>query len=249
MLHVVAAGHRTSVADLYWLKLVQYVGSPEGEQEGWPELSALARVVTTLDPLFGYAYEAAGIVLARADRLDDSDAIFEQGMRNVPSRWQLPFFLAMNAWHFREDYRRGAELMLAASKLPGSPWYAKELSTRLFSSAGSLSEGIALLDSSIRSADSASIREELVRRRKQLLAEQLLRGLEQAIADHRNAFERLPASLDDLADPEVRRLLEGSPVRESIRFDPQTGAVSSTLLPRRLMVYRPFKVPDALAAP
>jgi len=245
---VASAGHATSVADLYWLKLVQYVGTPGEEARHWPQLEPLADLVVTVDPLFGYAYEASGVVLASTGRYESSNAILERGMSQVPGRWQLPFFAGFNHWSALGDLDRGAELVLRASKIRGSPRYLPDLAARLFSSAGSLDDGIAGLDLAIRSTQDPHLKDELARRRDQMEIERALRTLESAIADFRLANRAIPAQLTDLDDPAANRIAR-SPLAEKIRFDPSTGAVSSPLLPRRLMVYRPGHVPDALAAP
>jgi len=245
---IASAGHATSVADLYWLKLVQYIGSPGEESQRWPQLEPLADLVVTVDPSFGYAYEASGVVLSSAGRYESSNTFLERGMSNVPTRWQLPFFAGFNYWSALGDFDRGAELVLRASKIPGSPRYLPELAARLFSSAGSLDDGIAGLDLAILSTQDPHLKDELARRRDQMEIERALRTLESAIADFRLANRSTPARLTDLEDPAANRIAR-SPLAEKIRFDPSTGAVSSPLLPRRLMVYRPAKVPDALATP
>ncbi|AKU90310.1 hypothetical protein AKJ08_0697 [Vulgatibacter incomptus] len=241
-------GHATSAADLYWLKLVQYVGTPGEETHHWPHLEPLAELVTTIDPLFGYAYEAAGVVLSSAGRFEASNEILERGIVHVPSRWQLPFFAGFNHWSALGNLDRGAELVLKASKIPGSPRYLPELAARLFASADTLDDGIAALELAIHSAADPHLRDELERRREQMLAERALCVLESAVADHRTRYGAPPASLADLEDPEARRIA-ASPLAAAIRLDAATGAVSSPLLPRRLMVYRPAAVPEALAAP
>ncbi|HWV39386.1 MAG TPA: hypothetical protein VN033_13030 [Vulgatibacter sp.] len=247
-LRIASGGHATSIADLYWLKLVQYVGTPGEESRGWPHLEPLADLVVTVDPLFGYAYEASGVVLSSVGRYEASNAILERGMEHVPGRWQLPFFAGFNHWSALGDLDRGAALVLRASRIPGSPRYLPDLASRLFSSAGTIEEGIAALDATVASTSDPELRKEFLRRRDQLEMERALRLLEAAIADHRAREGAPPASLADLADPEARRIAR-SPLSENIDFEPSTGSVSSPLLPRRLMVYRPPAVPEALAAP
>src|SRR5690606_23142032 len=69
ILRFVTSSHHTTAADLYWLKLVQYVGTEAALRAGWPDLEALAELVTTLDPKYGYAYQAAGILLSTVERI------------------------------------------------------------------------------------------------------------------------------------------------------------------------------------
>lgn len=248
VIRFLSLGHATTVADIHWLKLVQYLGTPRAEAREWPGLEPLATLVVGVDPLFGYAYEASGIVLSSVGRYESSNTILERGMSNVPYRWQLPFFAGFNYWSALGDLERGADLVLRAAQIKGSPRYLPELAARLFSSAGTLEEGIAALDLSIQSTPDSNLRGELLRRRDQMEMERALRILEDAVAHHIATKGRPPSTLADLEDPKSR-IVTTSPLGKAIDLDPSTGAVSSSLLPRRLMVYRPGIVPEALATP
>jgi len=93
LLRVSAFGERLALADLYWLRLVQYVGETViARVQRWDALYPLADLVTDLDPRYGYAYQVAGSNLAGVAGLyDQADAILQKGMRNVPGRWSLPW--------------------------------------------------------------------------------------------------------------------------------------------------------------
>lgn len=248
VLRLSALGHRTSLADLYWLKLVQYVGNPHEARRGWPDLETLAELITTLDPHYGYAYQSAGVLLAASDRFEASNRILEKGMVHIADRWELPFLAGFNYWHELGDPPAGGRFLLRASKLPHSPGYMGELATRLLSSAGTIEAGLEMLDASLEELSDPLIRGELEHRRDQLLAEQALQRLEPIIAEWRGVHDRIPASLEELEDPAILDILS-SRIGSSIRFDPSTGAVHSSLLKERLRVYQRPKVPEALAAP
>jgi hypothetical protein len=49
-------GHPTLVANLYWLRAVQYMGDPKAGARGWDKLFPVLDLVTDLDPRHGYAY-------------------------------------------------------------------------------------------------------------------------------------------------------------------------------------------------
>src|SRR5690606_31785146 len=112
-------GQRTTAADLYFLRLVQYVGNAVAAEAGWPQLLALGELITDLDPEFGYAYEATGILLSSRNRPEESNRILKKGFDAVPLRWQLPFFASYNHWYLLDDLEGGAELLLRAARIPG----------------------------------------------------------------------------------------------------------------------------------
>lgn len=249
ILRFLSSSHRTSVADMYWLHLVQYVGTPEAQEAGWPELEALADLVTTLDPEYGYAYQAAGVLLTEAGRYEASNEILGKGMENVPDRWQLPFYAGFNHWNHLDNLPEAGRLIARAAQLEGGPAYLSELSTRLYASAGDVDEGLRLLDLMIEETEDPLMREGLQSRRGDLLVEQALQRVERAMEAFEATEGRRPRSLQELAQamPAARQVL-GTEIGQTIRLDAYTGLVASPLLPERLVVYDPDrKVPDLLA--
>ena|GEM_PF-2321808 len=243
ILRFLTSSHHTSAADLYWLKLVQYVGTEAALRAGWPDLEALADLVVTLDPKYGYAYQASGILLATVGRIDASNEILDRGMTNVPERWQLPFYAAFNRWYHRREFKKAGELMLRAAKLPGGPVWLAELASRLFASSGSLDEGIALLDLMIANTADPLLRDDLIRRREDLLIEKMLRRIEARAAAFRAERGRWPRGLEKLDDPEIRAFL-ATPLGQTLRWNPETGEVRSLFLRDRLVVYEPETEPE-----
>lgn len=243
ILRFLSSSHHTSAADLYWLKLVQYVGTEAALQAGWPDLEALADLVTTLDPKYGYAYQASGVLLATVGRIESSNEILERGMAEVPDRWQLPFYAAFNRWYHEGKFREAGELMLRASRLPGRPPFVSELASRLYASSGSLDDGIALLDLMIGNTEDPLLRDDLVRRREDLVIEKMLRLIEARVEAFRDAEGRWPRTLDELDDPAIRAFLP-TPLGQTIRWNPETGEVRSLFLQDRLVVHDPDREPE-----
>lgn len=249
-LRFLAGNHRTSVADLYWLHLVQYVGRTAKDPEPWPLLEALADLVTTVDPEYGYAYEASGVLLSEAGRFEASNRILRKGTIEAPNRWQLPFFASFNHWHHLGEFEAGAELLLRAARIPGSPHYLAELSSRLYASAGNVDEGLALVEMMMQVADSPMMLNELERQRDQLLVERALQRVEAAVRRFFQEEKRLPSTLHELRTEGIPELLR-TEIGASLQWDRDSGTVASPLLPERLHLYRPpvDGVPEALARP
>jgi tetratricopeptide (TPR) repeat protein len=128
-----ALGQQTTLADLYWLKLIQYLGGVEGAQ---PKILGLANLVTDLDPEYSYAYMASGLVLAAKKRLVESNEILEKGAANAPWRWEIPFYLGFNYWYELGDWEKGAYWLKRAVQIPGRPPYLPVLVPRLLATAG-----------------------------------------------------------------------------------------------------------------
>lgn len=238
---------RTIASDLDFLRLVQYIGTPRAQEQHWPQARALLERITDLDPEYGYAYEIGGILLLASKRIHASIEILEKGMRNVPQRWQLPFFASYDYWYELNDAAQGGALLLRASRLPGCPSWLAELAMRLYSSAGQFEPALHFVESALAENPPDAMKSELLRRRTELLVERDLRFLEKAIARYEQANGMKPIVLQNLVGSVLDRSVPTAPDGSFYSYDPTTGVVSSSLLPRRLQVYRPSQPIEAKA--
>lgn len=227
-------GQHTTAADLSWLKMVQYVGTSQVANAQWPQLLELLQEVTDLDPEYGYAYEAGGLLLSLTGRIDESDAILEKGMEHVPDRWQLPFFAAFNHWYERGDLMRGAELLVRAAAIPGSPDYVTNLAARLSSGANQIEVAIELLSATLSEGVPEEAEEEMVRKLNELIVERDLRWLEAQLAEYFEQHGAHPPMLGTLLLIGQVERLPVAPDGSLYDYDPATGEVSSAMLPKRL---------------
>lgn len=236
-------GQQTTAADLYFLKLVQYIGTPMAEKAGWPQLLQLGQLITDLDPEYGYAYQVIGILLSVKKRIDESNEIFEKGMTHVPKRWELPFYSSYNYWFERGDLTRGAELLFRAAGVTGGPPWLSDLASRLYSSAGQIETALQFIAGVLATDPPAAIRDDLLQRRQELLIERELQALENGIQQFHLRTGRRPSSLRELSGT-VMAFIPAAPDGTSFSYDPKTGEVSSPLLPKRLVLHRAENVPS-----
>jgi len=125
-LRLAAFGQRLLLSDLYWLRLVQYMGETLiHKADRWAALYPLAEIVTDLDPRHGYAYQVVGSNLAGlAGRHEEAERILLKGMRELPGRWNLPFTHAVNKFLYEQDYRTAAEYARRAAEIGKRPGLA-----------------------------------------------------------------------------------------------------------------------------
>jgi len=242
LLRTVSCGQRLLLADVYWLRAVQYIGETVlAKAQRWDALLPLAEIVTDLDPRFGYAYQVAGSNLAGlAHRYSEADRILKKGMKTLPDRWSLPFTYATNKFIHEHDYAEAAEYARRAAEVGKRPSIAL-LAANLAAIANTDDEyraSVALLDEMLEQTDTPELKDELRERRTRMLTFQALSTLERAIAAHHRRTGRLPARLADLVPSELPSL---PPEPSGGRFvlDPSTGAVRSSILgPRAPVVFR-----------
>ncbi len=225
-------GQRTTLADLFWLKLVQYLGTPEAYRKGLHQLLPLAHLITDLDPEYGYAYMAAGLVLNSKKRVVESNEILEKGAQNS-SRWEIPFYLAFNYWYELKDYIQGAHWLKKAALVPGRPTYITGLVQRLYSQAGTLDMAKQFTKAMLEETPSEEHRAELLQRLKELDIEEDLQKIERALAIFEKDKGRPAWSLEELIGIAPPHLLPFSPYHHSLQYDPLTQEVKSPLLEKR----------------
>src|SRR5207244_148830 len=110
-------GFEDLMADLYWLRTVQYYGFQRiwGGQR-YDLLFPLADIVTTLDPRLEIAYHYGAIFLCEARPAGAGDpqagiALLEKGVRNNPGNWRLRQDLGFFTFTFTGDAQRGAQIL------------------------------------------------------------------------------------------------------------------------------------------
>jgi tetratricopeptide (TPR) repeat protein len=234
VLRAAALGQRLLLADLYWLRTVQYVGETVMLRTGrWEALYPLAEIVTDLDPRFGYAYQVAGSNLAGlAHRYREADAVLQKGMRNVPDRWSLPFILAVNKFLYEDKFDEAAVYARRAAEVGRRPHLAL-LAANLSLLADREDEyraAASFLEESIGQADTPEIRLQLRQRLAKVRTYEVLSRVEKAVAAFRMRFIRAPFVLEELVFHGFLPAIPADPAGGVLQYDPVSATVRSSAL-------------------
>lgn len=231
-----ALGQPTTLADFYWLKIVQYIGGVQGAQ---PNLFPLANLITDLDPEYGYAYLAPAMVINSKKRFEEANKLLLKGIENKVPRWDIPFHLAFNYWYEQRDYERGAYYLRYAVQQPNHPEWLPVLVGRLLTTAGNVDSAIEFVQAMLEQAPDEKTRKDFEHKLTQFRFERDVQLLERAVAGFKKATGGLPWSFEEL-DPRIFGLLGHD--RSLFSFDPGTGVVSCSRLERRWSVNRPGEI-------
>lgn len=237
-LRAVSMGQRLLLADLYWLKLVQYVGETVmAKEDRWEALFPLAEVVTDLDPRYGYAYQVTGSNLSGlAHRYAEADRILDKGMRNVPDRWSLPFVRAVNKFLYEGKFAEAAVYARRAAEVGRRPHLALLAANLLLlaDDDAQYRSAAAFLRESIAQADTPELRAELEGRLVKVETYQAISQVERAVRSFRERRVRRPFSVDELVLGGFLAAPPRDPSGGRIVYDPVEGEARSTELgPRR----------------
>lgn len=232
-------GYQHVVADLIWIRAVQHFGDLKQTQQGYVWAYHAADVVTDLDPKFVFAYQAAGTVLGVwAGRLTESTAILKKGMQHNPHDWHLPFMLGYDYYYELCDPVSAATYFRIASELPGAPSYLARLAARMTVEAGDPAAALEFLQRLHGQTSDDRLREALEIRMKEIIVEQHLRLLEQAIHRYRAESGRYPVNVEDLLMRGILMEIPPEPFGGFYRINPADGTVVSSSRSHRLRVHR-----------
>lgn len=136
---------RTTVADAYYLLMVQYYGEHVNGDGRLDSLPQMVDLVTRLSPRFTRAYMFGAFALVDAGRPDLGYRLLERGYGEHPDDWYFPATLGFFAYRYGE----GADKDLTASRwyeeaasIPGSPSYLPRLAAVLAARGGDLKKAV-----------------------------------------------------------------------------------------------------------
>lgn len=232
-------GHAVSAANLYWLKAVQYIGEPRANERGWEKLFPLVELVTDLDPGHGYAYQVAGVILGSVDRVAESNAILEKGIRNAPNRYILPFLRAFNAFYYKNDFGLAGRYVEIAADVPGSPAHLRDTALAFYVKGQEADAAIAFLERMLSEAADSETAAAIERQLKQARLEKAAQAIDDAVERYRAEYGVYPPVLELLRVTGFLEAIPEDPFGGSFVFG-EDGRVRSSANPFR------YKKPDAI---
>jgi tetratricopeptide (TPR) repeat protein len=199
VLRVLSLGFERTVADLFWIRAVYYVGDEQASSAGWPAAERLANLVTDIDPRFDTAYVVMASVL-NGLRKDPDAAIrlLEKGAANS-SYWRIHFLLGFQYFMEKGEHTLGAKHLERAFAL-GGPQYLQFLISRLYSHGGDPSTAMQFIAARLQNEETPEIRAQLKKRYADVWINRDLGLIDAAIEEFRSARKRDPKSIEELVE-------------------------------------------------
>ncbi|MBW8056561.1 MAG: tetratricopeptide repeat protein [candidate division NC10 bacterium] len=167
-LRYASLGHQTMVADLMWIRTVQYFGreierrrelnQPRDSKERYKFLYPLLDLTVSLDPQFVRAYRFGGILLTVVKRYDEAIALYAKGYAANPDRWEMPHDLGRLYYLDLKDHEKALYWWKIANDLPGRPGYIPRFVPRLYAQTGQKEIAIELWLEMLEASDSKTVR-------------------------------------------------------------------------------------------
>jgi tetratricopeptide (TPR) repeat protein len=212
-------GYSKILSDWFWLKAIQYYGTPSNEKQHYAGLASLLEEATDFDPSFDYVYQFAGLVLPYKDsqtglwyNTGSAIALLRKGAASGLTRWQVPWLLGYALFTFRGDYVEAGDAIERASQLPGAPEYMATLAVRLLAQGSDIETAIFLTQNALAETNDERVKGEIQDRLDSLVLQRDLDLLNKALTA-RNKVAPVRALSD----------LMGSPGLSTIPTDPFGG--------------------------
>jgi hypothetical protein len=143
VIKALSLGHHGLLADIYWMRAVQYYGGKRLKNEKrFDLLDPLIQIAVTLDPKLLHAYRFGSIFLSErspvgAERPEKAVALLQNGIEQNPDEWQLYRDLGFVYYWYVEDYKQAAHWFLEGSKNPNSARWMRTFAAELLAKGGS----------------------------------------------------------------------------------------------------------------
>jgi tetratricopeptide (TPR) repeat protein len=120
----ISLGYDDLLADIYWLRALQYFGGTRFVDADSGHLYKYFDILTDLDPKFVNAYRFGGSFLAEPRPLGLGDVgngmkLFDKGRMNNPDNFRIPLEQGFVYYLNLKDYEKASELFGEASDKPG----------------------------------------------------------------------------------------------------------------------------------
>jgi len=221
------------VADLYWIRAVQYYGSTRRSEgsKNYDLLYPLLDLTTSVDPLFDIAYRFGAVFLAEdfpggAGRPDLAIALLEKGLRAQPGKWQFAEDIGFVHYWWRHDYAAAADWFNRAGDMPHAAEWLKPLAAVTLAQGANRDSSRRLWMEIGRTSDMDWFRREAERRLLQLDAMDGIDAIQGAVDKYRQRTGAWPTSWEALIRDRYIRRVPADPTGTAFQLDRSTGQVT-----------------------
>jgi len=233
ILKKMALGYNRLLADIYWLRAIQYFGNRDAADlrpERFKNLATFFDIITTLDPDLIDAYRNGCIYLSEEDPVgagqpDEAIRLLDKGIKAHPDLYELRLDKGFVYYWFFGDFRKAGEVWLEASRRPESPERMEALAAVAFSQGGAMDLARTLWKRQYDESTRKDIKENARNRLLSLQVAEDLWTLEYLLGVYRLENGRYPGSLEALLSGGGRKVMTVDPLGTPYDYDPVTGAV------------------------
>jgi hypothetical protein len=198
-------GFENLMADIYWLRTVQYFGGQRAfsEDKRFDLLGPLVNITTALDPRLEVAYRYGATFLAEpwpmgAGKPQEAVALLRRGITRNPGNWRLHQDLGLFYFFFLSDGAHASEVLLEGARIPGAPPFLKTLAAQVLVKGGERQSAKMLWQQIYEQSEPGQLKDNAALHLAQLQSLDAVDALDAASAEFARRAGRPPASLEEL---------------------------------------------------
>lgn len=229
---MLSPGLENLMADVYWLRTVQYFGGQRRFAEGkrFDLLGPLVDITTTLDPHYEIPYRYGAIFLSEppptgAGKPKEAIELLKRGAQANPTAWRLRQDWGFFTFFFLDDAEGAAHVLEEASKIPGAPSWLRSSAADFLRRSGKRETSRSIWQHLYEQSEGA-MKDNAAFNLARLDALDVVDAHQKSVEEFRARTGRLPASLAEVG---AARLLR-APLVDSggapFGYDATTGVVS-----------------------
>lgn len=232
-------GYTGLLADIYWMRAVQYYGGKhQKDSMEYKALAPLLDITTTLDPNLEIAYEYGATFLQQpppsgAGDTDAAIALTRKGIRNLPQEWHLYVTLGFIQYLGQHDYAAAAKTFEQGAQKTSARTWLRLMAAKMLTDAGSLQTARYMWQNILNDATDKRLKENAELHLACLAVDEEVPKLEAIIGQFRTRFGRNPPSWQELISVGALR---------GVPLDP-TGASYVLAKDGKVQVANPKKLP------
>jgi hypothetical protein len=214
-------GYSGLLADIYWMRVVQYFGRKHlRDSMQYKALAPLLDMTTTLDPNLVVAYEWGSTFLQQpppsgAGDDDAAVALIRKGIRNNPDHWRLYFTLGFIQYLGQHDYLGAAKTFEEGSKVPNAHPWMRIMAAKMLSDAGNIETARYMWQNIYNESTDKNLKQNAELHLASLVVDEEIPQLESLISEFRMRAGRNPSSWRELIASGLLRSIPRDPTGAS----------------------------------
>ncbi|MBP6704939.1 MAG: hypothetical protein KA385_15600 [Vicinamibacteria bacterium] len=198
-------GFREVLADLYWLRAVQYYGRQKlvDAPTGYADLRPLLETAAELDPRFEIVYRYGAVFLSEAMPIGAGQpeagvALLKKGADRNPMNWRLRQDEGLFNSIYLNDPHRASQVLLQAAQIPGSAPWLKPLAAQVLAKGGELEASLQMWTIIRDQSEPGALRENAEAQLGVVRNRMVARALRERITEYRNRTGDTTSTLEEL---------------------------------------------------
>jgi hypothetical protein len=224
-------GYQSLLADLYWIRAVQYYGRRQEaarRQVRYKNLAALLDITTTLDPEMMDVYRAGSLFLAEPEPIgagqpEQSLKLLDKGIGFYPDEWRLRFDKGFVYFWALKDFRKAGQVWLEAGRMRNAPPWMEGLAAMALSRGGAVETARALWERQYQDSSSREVKENAKNHLLSMQVDEMLWTIEFLAGRYAERHGGYPPRLDDLVLSGYLKAVPVDPSGVPYDYDPHSG--------------------------